>query len=220
MFDFQKPKIESAEISEDKKYGRFVVEPLERGYGTTLGNSLRRIMLSSLPGAAVSRIAVPYTGMIISTRESQESRKKVLELGISQISGGSRTSVGGYAETELPDHNSAQFDVSDTRTLDEVVNWLLELGYIPSFCTACYREGRTGDRFMSLVKSGQIANCCGPNALMTLKEYLEDYASEDTRQKGLKLILKETDRIPNPKIREIAIRNLKAIAAGQRDFRF
>ena len=169
---------------------------------------------------AVIRIAVPYTGMIISTRESQESRKKVLELGISQISGGSRTSVGGYAETELPDHNSAQFDVSDTRTLDEVVNWLLELGYIPSFCTACYREGRTGDRFMSLVKSGQIANCCGPNALMTLKEYLEDYASEDTRQKGLELILKETDRIPNPKIREIAIRNLKAIAAGQRDFRF
>ena len=169
---------------------------------------------------AVIRIAVPYTGMIISTRESQESRKKVLELGISQISGGSRTSVGGYAETELPDHNSAQFDVSDTRTLDEVVNWLLELGYIPSFCTACYQEGRTGDRFMSLVKSGQIANCCGPNALMTLKEYLEDYASEDTRQKGLKLILKETDRIPNPKIREIAIRNLKAIAAGQRDFRF
>ena len=169
---------------------------------------------------AVTRIAVPYTGMIISTRESQESRKKVLELGISQISGGSRTSVGGYAETELPDHNSAQFDVSDTRTLDEVVNWLLELGYIPSFCTACYREGRTGDRFMSLVKSGQIANCCGPNALMTLKEYLEDYASEDTRQKGLELILKETDRIPNPKIREIAIRNLKAIAAGQRDFRF
>ena len=169
---------------------------------------------------AVIRIAVPYTGMIISTRESQESRKKVLELGISQISGGSRTSVGGYAETELPDHNYAQFDVSDTRTLDEVVNWLLELGYIPSFCTACYREGRTGDRFMSLVKSGQIANCCGPNALMTLKEYLEDYASEDTRQKGLELILKETERIPNPKIREIAIRNLKAIAAGQRDFRF
>ena len=169
---------------------------------------------------AVIRISVPYTGMIISTRESQESRKKVLELGISQISGGSRTSVGGYAETELPDHNSAQFDVSDTRTLDEVVNWLLELGYIPSFCTACYREGRTGDRFMSLVKSGQIANCCGPNALMTLKEYLEDYASEDTRQKGLELVLKETERIPNPKIREIAIRNLKAIAAGQRDFRF
>jgi iron-only hydrogenase maturation protein HydG len=169
---------------------------------------------------AVIRIAVPYTGMIISTRESQESRKKVLELGISQISGGSRTSVGGYAETELPEKNSAQFDISDTRTLDEVVNWLLELGYIPSFCTACYREGRTGDRFMSLVKSGQIANCCAPNALMTLKEYLEDYASEDTRQKGMKLILQETEHIPNPKIREIAIRNLKAIAGGKRDFRF
>lgn len=169
---------------------------------------------------AVIRIAVPYTGMIISTRESQESREKVLELGISQISGGSRTSVGGYAETELPEDNSAQFDVSDTRTLDEVVNWLLESGYIPSFCTACYREGRTGDRFMTLVKSGQIANCCGPNALMTLKEYLEDYASEDTRIKGMKLIAKETDRIPNPKIREIAIRNLKEIAEGKRDFRF
>ena len=168
---------------------------------------------------AVIRIAVPYTGMIISTRESQESRKKVLELGISQISGGSRTSVGGYAETELPENNSAQFDVSDTRTLDEVVNWLLELGYIPSFCTACYREGRTGDRFMSLVKSGQIANCCGPNALMTLKEYLEDYASEDTHRKGLELISKETERIPNPKIREIAIRNLKEISNGKRDFR-
>ena len=168
---------------------------------------------------AVIRIAVPYTGMIISTRESQESRKKVLELGISQISGGSRTSVGGYAERELPENNSAQFDVSDTRTLDEVVNWLLDLGHIPSFCTACYREGRTGDRFMSLVKSGQIANCCAPNALMTLKEYLEDYASEDTRKKGLKLIEKETEHIPNPKIREIAIRNLKAIAEGKRDFR-
>lgn len=168
---------------------------------------------------AVARIAVPYTGMIISTRESQESRKKVLELGISQISGGSRTSVGGYAEAELPENNSAQFDVSDTRTLDEVVNWLLELGYISSFCTACYREGRTGDRFMSLVKSGQIANCCGPNALMTLKEYLEDYASEDTRRKGLELISKETERIPNPKIREIAIRNLKEISNGKRDFR-
>lgn len=169
---------------------------------------------------AVIRIAVPYTGMIISTRESQESREKVLELGISQISGGSRTSVGGYAKTELPEDNSSQFDVSDTRTLDEVVNWLLESGHIPSFCTACYREGRTGDRFMSLVKSGQIANCCGPNALMTLKEYLEDYASEDTRIKGMKLIAKETDRIPNPKIREIAIRNLKEIAEGKRDFRF
>ena len=168
---------------------------------------------------AVIRIAVPYTGMIISTRESQESRKKVLELGISQISGGSRTSVGGYAERELPENNSAQFDVSDTRTLDEVVNWLLDLGHIPSFCTACYREGRTGDRFMSLVKSGQIANCCAPNALMTLKEYLEDYASEDTRKKGLKLIEKETEHIPIHKIREIAIRNLKAIAEGKRDFR-
>ena len=168
---------------------------------------------------AVIRISVPYTGMIISTRESQRSREKVLALGVSQISGGSRTSVGGYATEELPEENSAQFDVSDHRSLDEIVAWLLKLGYIPSFCTACYREGRTGDRFMSLVKSGQIANCCAPNALMTLKEYLEDYASEDTRKKGLKLIEKETEHIPNPKIREIAIRNLKAIAEGKRDFR-
>ena len=168
---------------------------------------------------ACIRVAVPYTGMIVSTRESQESRERVLSLGVSQISGGSSTSVGGYYEKEAEEDNSAQFDVSDTRTLDEVVNWLLDLGHIPSFCTACYREGRTGDRFMSLVKSGQIANCCAPNALMTLKEYLEDYASEDTRKKGLKLIEKETEHIPNPKIREIAIRNLKAIAEGKRDFR-
>mgnify|MGYP002603562293 CR=1 FL=1 len=163
--------------------------------------------------------AVPYTGMIISTRESKACRERVLRLGVSQISGGSRTSVGGYAEEEPEEENSAQFDVSDNRTLDQVVRWLMELGYIPSFCTACYREGRTGDRFMSLVKSGQIANCCGPNALMTLKEYLEDYASEDTRRKGLELISKETERIPNPKIREIAIRNLKEISNGKRDFR-
>ena len=168
---------------------------------------------------ACIRIAVPYTGMIISTRENQQSRERVLHLGISQISGGSRTSVGGYCEPEPEDEKSEQFDVSDTRTLDEVVRWLMEMDYIPSFCTACYREGRTGDRFMSLVKSGQIANCCAPNALMTLKEYLEDYASEDTRKKGLKLIEKETEHIPNPKIREIAIRNLKAIAEGKRDFR-
>ena len=169
---------------------------------------------------AVARITVPYTGMIISTRESQVSRKKVLELGISQISGGSRTSVGGYAEPETNEDNSAQFDISDTRTLDEIVRWLLDLGHIPSFCTACYREGRTGDRFMALVKSGQIANCCAPNALMTLKEYLEDYASEETRQKGNLLIEQEAEHIPNPKIRERAIKNLKEIIDGKRDFRF
>lgn len=169
---------------------------------------------------AVIRIAVPYTGMIISTRESAATRRKVLDLGISQISGGSRTSVGGYASPELPEENSAQFDISDTRTLDEVVNWLLELGHIPSFCTACYRAGRTGDRFMSLVKSGQIANCCAPNALMTLKEYLEDYASADTREKGLRLIERELGNIPNPKVREIAMRRLKEIEEGKRDFRF
>ena len=169
---------------------------------------------------AVIRIAVPYTGMIISTRESVTCREKVLDLGISQISGGSRTSVGGYAEEEREEENSSQFDVSDSRTLDEVVNWLLKLGYIPSFCTACYREGRTGDRFMSLVKAGQIANCCHPNALMTLKEYSEDYASAETKERGIKLIEKELANIERDKTREICIRNLKEIENGKRDFRF
>lgn len=168
---------------------------------------------------AVIRIAVPYTGMIISTRESQATREKVLDLGVSQISGGSRTSVGGYAAPEEAVH-SEQFDVSDTRTLDEVVNWLLELGYIPSFCTACYREGRTGDRFMSLVKSGQIANCCQPNALMTLQEYLEDYASGDTKRRGEAVIKREMEKVASDKIRAVAARNLEEIKHGKRDFRF
>lgn len=169
---------------------------------------------------AIIRIAVPYTGMIISTRESQKSREKVLELGISQISGGSRTSVGGYAVEETPEENSSQFDISDNRTLDEIVSWLLKLGYIPSFCTACYREGRTGDRFMSLVKTGQIANCCSPNALMTLQEYLEDYASPETKALGTKMIHEQMERIPNPAIKRRAIENLKYIGEGKRDFRF
>ena len=169
---------------------------------------------------AIIRIAVPYTGMIVSTRESRATRERVLKLGVSQISGGSRTSVGGYVKPEAADDNSAQFEVNDTRTLDEIVNWLLGLGYIPSFCTACYREGRTGDRFMQLVKSGQIANCCQPNALMTLKEYLEDYAAPDTKQKGEALIAQELLRIPNEKVRTIAARHLTEMQAGQRDFRF
>lgn len=169
---------------------------------------------------AIIRIAVPYTGMIISTRESKKSREKVLELGISQISGGSRTSVGGYAVEETPEENSSQFDISDNRTLDEIVSWLLKLGYIPSFCTACYREGRTGDRFMSLVKTGQIANCCSPNALMTLQEYLEDYASPETKALGTKMIREQMEKIPNPAIKRRAIENLKYIGEGKRDFRF
>lgn len=168
---------------------------------------------------ALIRIAVPYTGMIISTRESQAVREKVIRLGVSQISGASRTSVGGYAEEERP-HDTEQFDVSDQRSLDEVVCWLMEMGYIPSFCTACYREGRTGDRFMSLCKSGQIQNCCHPNALMTLKEYLMDYSSEHTHEIGDKLILKEIDTIPNEKVRGIVKERLGLIAEGQRDFRF
>lgn len=169
---------------------------------------------------ACIRIAVPYTGMIVSTRESQACREKVLQLGISQISGGSRTSVGGYAEKETPEENSSQFDVSDNRSLDEVVNWLMKLGFVPSFCTACYREGRTGDRFMSLCKSGQISNCCLPNALMTLKEYLCDYASDDTKQVGDKLIHEQLNQIKSDKVRDIVTKQLHLIAEGQRDFRF
>ncbi len=169
---------------------------------------------------AVIRIAVPYTGMIVSTRESQKVREKVLDLGISQISGGSRTSVGGYAQEEPEEENSAQFDVTDRRSLDEVVNWLLGMGYIPSFCTACYREGRTGDRFMSLLKSGQIVNCCQPNALMTLKEYLEDYASADTKAKGERVIREQLEVITNPIVKEKAAEYIDNIHAGKRDFRF
>lgn len=169
---------------------------------------------------ACIRIAVPYTGMIISTRESQAVRERALQVGISQISGASRTSVGGYTEEERP-HDSEQFDVSDQRTLDEVVNWLMKMGFIPSFCTACYREGRTGDRFMSLCKTGQIQNCCHPNALMTLTEYLEDYASEDTKKTGYELIEKELEKIPKEKVRKIAEENIKDIKnSNRRDFRF
>lgn len=169
---------------------------------------------------ACIRIAVPYTGMIVSTRESKACRERVLHLGISQISGGSKTSVGGYYEDEPEDENSSQFDVNDTRTLDEVVKWLMEMDYIPSFCTACYREGRTGDRFMSLCKSGQIQNCCLPNALMTLKEYLEDYATPDTVKIGMELIQKELKNIPNEKVRSIVEAHLNDIHSGMRDFRF
>ncbi|MDF2615044.1 MAG: iron-only hydrogenase maturation rSAM protein HydG [Clostridia bacterium] len=169
---------------------------------------------------ACIRIAVPYTGMIVSTRESQACRERVLKLGVSQISGGSKTSVGGYDTPEPEDEKSEQFDVADTRTLDEVVAWLMEGGYIPSFCTACYREGRTGDRFMSLLKSGQIQNCCDPNALMTLKEYLMDYASESTKEIGEKLIVREVPNVPKEKVKEIVYKNLIEIENGKRDFRF
>ena len=169
---------------------------------------------------ACIRIAVPYTGMIVSTRESEQTRKKVLHLGISQISGGSKTSVGGYYEEETEEDNSAQFDVSDRRTLEEVVHWLMELGYVPSFCTACYRTGRTGDRFMELLKSKQIVNCCHPNALMTLKEYLEDYASPQTKELGEQLIARELEKIPNENVRKKAGEYIANIQHGERDFRF
>ena len=169
---------------------------------------------------ACIRLAVPYTGIIISTRESEEVRGKLLNLGVSQVSGASRTSVGGYSEEERP-HDTEQFDVSDQRTLDEVVRWLMENGHIPSFCTACYREGRTGDRFMSLCKNGQILNCCHPNALMTLTEYLIDYASEETRKEGFEMIKRELEKIPNEKVRSIAKQNVEDIMnSNRRDFRF
>ena len=168
---------------------------------------------------AVIRLAVPYTGMIISTRESQSVRSKVLELGVSQISGGSRTSVGGYTTVERHDE-TAQFDVSDTRTLDEVINWLLSIGYLPSFCTACYRSGRTGDRFMSLCKAGKIGDICTPNAIMTLKEYLMDFASPDTVARGNDLIQKELAKISNQRVREIATQHIADIENGKRDFYF
>lgn len=169
---------------------------------------------------ACIRLAVPYTGMIISTRESEEVRSKALRCGISQVSGGSRTSVGGYTEKERP-HDTEQFDVSDQRSLDEVVHWLIDNGHIPSFCTSCYREGRTGDRFMSLCKSGQILNCCHPNALMTLAEYLVDYASDETKKAGFEMIDRELERIPKQKVKDIAKQNIEDIKnSNRRDFRF
>lgn len=170
---------------------------------------------------AVIRLAVPYTGMIVSTRESQTSREQVLRLGVSQLSGGSNTSVGGYDQADhTPEEQTSQFDVSDHRTLDQVVRWLIEAGYVPSFCTACYREGRTGDRFMSLAKRGLIGDCCAPNALMTLSEYLHDYASPATRLAGERMILSQALRVPNERVRSIMQKNLDAIARGERDFRF
>jgi len=184
---------------------------------TAFDNSISDDIFAKL--CALIRISVPYTGMIISTRESQEVREKVIRLGVSQISGASRTSVGGYCEEERP-HDTEQFDVSDSRTLDEVVNWLMKAGYIPSFCTACYREGRTGDRFMALCKNGQIQNCCHPNALMTLKEFLMDYASEETKAVGEALIQAELENIPTEKVKQICKDHLEKIEQGIRDFRF
>lgn len=167
---------------------------------------------------AILRIAVPYTGLIISTREDIKVRERLLQVGVTQLSGGSKTSVGGYSKQE-EEGDSSQFEIADNRTLDEVVNWLLSLGYIPSFCTACYREGRTGDRFMRLVKSGAIANVCAPNALLTLAEYLYDYAKEDTKKIGFEVIKKELANIPSDKVKAVVQENLNKIKDGKRDFR-
>ena len=193
------------------------IRPADDIDASTFSNAISDETFEKL--VAVLRIAVPYTGIIVSTRESQKARERVLAVGVSQISGGSRTSVGGYTSEERTDE-TAQFDVSDQRSLDEVINWLLKLGYIPSFCTACYREGRTGDRFMSLLKSGQIANCCQPNALMTLQEYLEDYATSDTKLTGEQVIASELANVPNEKVKSIAAERIEKIKSGERDFRF
>ncbi len=169
---------------------------------------------------ACIRIAVPYTGMIISTRETAECRKRLLHLGVSQMSGGSKTSVGGYSTPEPENEDSSQFEVSDTRTLDEVVRWLMELGYVPSFCTSCYRQGRTGERFMEICKQQQIHNFCHPNAIMTLKEYLVDYSSSKTHEIGDLLIQDELNKIEDERIREIVKSNLIKIQNGARDLNF
>ena len=148
---------------------------------------------------AVIRIAVPYTGMIISTREGERIRREALRLGISQISGGSKTSVGGYAAPAEPEPDSAQFETADRRSLDEVVRWLMQLGYVPSFCTSCYGNGRVGEDFMALCKKQLIHNFCTPNALLTLKEYLDNYASPETRRIGISLLAEEMNRLPEAK---------------------
>lgn len=193
------------------------VRPADDIDPTTFGNAVDDDTFAKI--VACIRLAVPYTGMIVSTRESQAMRERLLNLGVSQISGGSKTSVGGYAELEPEEENSAQFEVYDTRTLDEIIKWLMDLGYVPSFCTACYREGRTGDRFMDLCKSGKIQNICHPNAIMTLKEYLEDYATPETKAVGEELIREELGKIPSNRIRNIVEENLVKINSGLRDFR-
>ena len=169
---------------------------------------------------ACIRIAVPYTGMIVSTRETEACRKRVLELGISQISGGSKTSVGGYFNPMPEDEDSAQFDVSDRRPLDEVLRWLMENGYVPSFCTACYGSGRTGEKFMDICKGQQIHNFCEPNALITLKEYLDDYASDATKSVGNALIEKEKENIKDPVIKKAFDEYFEKTAQGTRGLKF
>lgn len=169
---------------------------------------------------ACIRIAVPYTGMIVSTRESEKCRERLLHLGVSQVSGGSKTSVGGYFNPMPENENSAQFDVEDRRPLDEVIRWLMELGYLPSFCTACYGSGRTGERFMEICKGQQIHNFCHPNAIMTLDEYLQDYASDETKKVGENLISKEVEVLENPEIKAVVKKNLDKISKGERNFKF
>lgn len=165
---------------------------------------------------AIIRIAVPYTGIILSTRETAELRREVIKYGVSQISAGSCTGVGGYKERETG-NSIEQFDIGDQRTPVEVLKSLMADGFVPSYCTACYRQGRTGDRFMQFAKSGQIQNVCGPNALMTLMEFILDYGDEEIMKKGEELIDKEAKAIAREDVRKLLLRNLDRLKNGERD---
>ncbi len=170
---------------------------------------------------AILRLAVPYTGMIISTRETPEMRAEVLRVGVSQMSAGSSVGIGGYSQmTQEEREATAQFGQGDHRTPDEVIRWLCREGYLPSYCTACYRQGRTGDRFMALAKTGQIQNLCQPNALLTFQEYLEDYAAEETRAIGRRTEAANLAEIPSEQVRAETERRLARIKAGERDLYF
>ncbi len=168
----------------------------------------------------VLRLAVPYVGLILSTRETKEMREKLISRGVSQVSAGSKTDVGGYHEEDIEDEAPDQFELSDERSVMEVNKDLIEKGYIPSYCTACYRKGRTGDRFMKLAKSGNIGAICEPNALMTLTEYIMDYGDEEFMRKGLRFVYQHAETIRNQKVKEKLKENITKIIKGERDLFF
>ena len=171
---------------------------------------------------AILRLAVPYTGLIMTARESEAIRDEVIAFGVSQIDAGTKLEIGGYQNQkgDQQDINKEQFVIGDTRELDDVMHWLLEKGYIPSFCTACYRMGRTGEHFMEFAIPGFIKRFCTPNAIITMAEYLEDYGSEKTKKAGYELIEKELEKLPDSIQKEKIIANLEAVKHGTRDLRF
>jgi len=171
---------------------------------------------------AILRLAVPYTGLIMTARESEAIRDEVIQFGVSQIDAGTKLEIGGYQNQKgnQQDINKEQFVIGDTRELDDVMHWLLTKGYIPSFCTACYRMGRTGEHFMEFAIPGFIKRYCTPNAIITMAEYLEDYASEKTREAGYSLIEKELEKMPESAQKQKIITNLEAVKQGKRDLRF